>query len=271
MSNDQGEQTTEPAAPESAAAGAAKASAKPARAKPQKTLPTDRIALPKQVEILRAYGELGQNGGSVTNAAVAGVVGLHPSTTSLANTFFNEIGLLTRAADGQVPSDAVIAFARAHQWNAETAPAKLGPAFANTWFGSALMPKVRFRPHTRSEALSLLADVAGATMSHKGQIEALVELLEVAQLVTIEGDMVKAVRKENDGPDDRQAAPPPPKPSEEQSSGKSSGAGKDAFQISMSVTMAEIGQLPPDKITAFFTGIAEVMKIQAEIEAIRKK
>lgn len=45
------------------------------------------------------------------------------------------------------------------------------------------------------------------------------------------------------------------------------GAGQLSFQVSMSVTMAEITTLAPDKITAFFSGIAAVMKVKAELEA----
>ncbi len=174
--------------------------AKPAKAKtkPQKTLPTERIAFAKQLEILRAYGQLGSAGTTVANADVANVVGLHPSTTSLANAFFFEVGLLLKGADGVAPSPEVIAFARAHEWKQDTAANKLAPLLSNAWFGTALIPKVKFKPHKTVEAIAILADASAATPEHKSQLESLLELLQAGGLIQLDGDTVKSVRGGDD-------------------------------------------------------------------------
>lgn len=46
--------------------------------------------------------------------------------------------------------------------------------------------------------------------------------------------------------------------------------GQINFNVGVSVTMAELATLKPESITAFFGGIAAVMKVQAEIEAAKK-
>lgn len=162
--------------------------------KPQRLLPTDRMALSKQVDLLRAYGSLSQSGAPVANGKVAEVVELHPSTVSLANAFLVEVGLLIRGADGLVPNADVVAFARAHDWNSETAPQKLAPTMRAAWFGAALLPRVKFRQQTKQEALAVLAEAAAAGTEHKGQLESLLELMEIAGLVSIDGDSVRAGR-----------------------------------------------------------------------------
>src|SRR6185503_3099747 len=138
--------------------------------------------------------QLGANGRPVTNAEVASIVGLHPSTTSIANAFFTDVGLLVRAADGQVPAQEVVNFAKAHQWDPDKAPTKLAPLLASTWFGLALFPKVQFRAHSPQEALGILAEAAGASTEHRGQLESMLELLAFAGLLHVDGDSVRPVR-----------------------------------------------------------------------------
>ena len=247
------------------------------RPKTQKVLPTDRIAFQKQMDVLRAYGQLGSEGKPVTNADVAGIVKMHANTTSLANGFFIDAGLLRREADGQVPVPDVIAYANGYDWNADTAAQKLRPTLAASWFGQALLPKLRFRALTKQEALATLAEAVGASASHKGQLETVVEFMAVGGVIEKDGDTIKIVRtpEPNGVPPEQpmvdtkttgtfQTLPPSPAPHVAPS------PGQITFNVNVAVSMAEISSLTPDKIAAFFAGIADVMKIQSEIESIRK-
>lgn len=254
--------------------------AKAARPKTSHPLPTERIARTKQLEMVRAYGQLSANGASVNAAEVATMVGLTTSTMSLANGFLTDVGLLVRTTDGLAPNSDVINFARAYEWNAETAGEKLAPTFESSWIGAALLRKIRFRAHTKQEALALLADASGASASHKGQLEDILEMLVFAALVAIEGDNVRAgklLQSSGGGQAATPAAQQPEapaavvqKPVEPAVPAAAQQAPGVSFNISMSVTMAEIATLTPDKITAFFTGVAAVMKIQSEIDAAKK-
>lgn len=259
---DAAEEPAAQASAEAQPAAAATKSTKPTRPKTQRQLPTDRIALSKQVEILRAYGELSQDGRAVSNGEVAKMVELHTSTTSLANGFFVEAGLLQRDPNGHVPVAEVIAFSRAHAFDPESAPQKLAPLLARAWFGTALVRKVNFRTHTRQEALAALAEAAGASKDHRNQLESLLELLATVGLVQLDGDQVKAARVPlSADPTPPKDPPPPVAPS----------VANGAFQLSLSLTLEEIARLPPDKITAFMSGVAELMKLHAEAEAARKR
>jgi hypothetical protein len=256
------------------------------RPKTQHPLPTDRIALKKQFEIVRASGQLGTPGVAVTNEDVAGMVKLNASTTSLANAFLTDVGLFVRTPDGLAPSAEVVAFARAYDWDADTAGEKLAPVFEASWIGTALLRRVRFRQHTKQEALAALADASGASASHRSQLEDVLKFLELAALIVIDGETIKAGKMlgnaapppppppnepPNDAPNDPPPTPPSPKSSEQgQTPAGALQAPGVSFNISLSVTMAEIATLPAEKITAFFAGVAAVVGVQAEIDAIRK-
>jgi hypothetical protein len=65
------------------------------RVKPTRTLPFDRVAFPKQLEIVRAYGAASAQGAKVvTNAEVASMVGLSHETVSMCNGFFVSLGFI---------------------------------------------------------------------------------------------------------------------------------------------------------------------------------
>ena len=249
--------------------GAAASTPKPTKVRPkaERILPTERLGLAKQVDILRAYGQLGASGNAVSNAEIAKVVDVHPSTASLANAFFVDAGLLSRTGDGIVPSAETVGYARAYEWDAEMAAQKLGPALADAWFTISLVPKVRFRPHTRTDAVRVLAEAAGASKTHRGQLDSLLDFMGIVGLLQIDGDSVKPTRQLASAPD---AAVKPQAPPSVTPAAPTAGA-SGAFQVSMSITFADVALLPPDKIQAFLAGIAELMKIQKEIEEARKQ
>src|SRR6266446_1936686 len=109
----------------------------------KKLLPTVRIALPRQFDLLRAWAAAsGPSKKPVQLADAAEIVKMAANTITLANPFFCDVGLLQRQDGGFVPSDEVVAFSRGYEWNPETAAQKLAPLLAATWFGQALMPKL---------------------------------------------------------------------------------------------------------------------------------
>ena len=68
------------------------------RVKPSKVLPADRVSLPCQLEVLRAWVtscSRTENVGT-DNAKVASVVGIDPNTVSHLNPFFSDVGLLEK-------------------------------------------------------------------------------------------------------------------------------------------------------------------------------
>src|SRR5215210_6833932 len=74
-----------------------------------KILPTPRIAFARQMDLLRAYGNVGgHEGRPVSHVDVAPLVKIAASTASLANPFFADVGLLMRSDGGYTPSREVL-------------------------------------------------------------------------------------------------------------------------------------------------------------------
>src|SRR2546422_8083075 len=97
-----------------------------------KTLPTDRITVDKQVELLRAFAVVyDANGGKpVTNEQAGNAVTptKAAATVILTNAFFTDIGLLARSDNrGFTPSHDLPAYNHACQWGEEAAKEKLRP------------------------------------------------------------------------------------------------------------------------------------------------
>jgi len=167
--------------------------------RPEKTLPSSRIAFAKQIEILRGYASAyapdreGSRG--ITNAVVASLVDLNPSTISLANPFFADVGLLKRVdGGGHLPSAEVIRFQSAYAWNPETAGQELTGPLRDSWFGQALLPVLQMRPLSEQDALQRLAVAASVGKEREAQLRLVIDYLQLAELVSRDGNLIKGVR-----------------------------------------------------------------------------
>jgi hypothetical protein len=245
-------------------------------AKPTKPLPTSRIAYQKQIDILRAYAIATEaNGGkAVTNNEVAAIVKMAATTLPHANGFFFEIGLLQRAEGGYIPAQEVLNFHRAYAWNPETAPHKLAPAMQGTWFGQILLPRLSFRHMDESEALAVLAEASAATPEYKGQLALLLNYLETVGLIEREGGLVRAAKSP---PQSYSPSPASPSPSPEIASRETGAVATSfnrqktpgvQFQINVDVDMKEFATWTPDRISAFFAGVAQVLSAKGAIEKL---
>jgi hypothetical protein len=242
------------------------------RTRPTKTLPTDRITFSKQLEILRAFGTLGGASGTsvVTNKDVADAVKMQPSTVSLANPFFVSVNILQKADDGCIPSAYVIEMIRAKEWTPETASHKLAPPLRDSWFGTTLLPKLSFAPMSEESALAKLAEACTASPEYKPQLRMLIDYLIIAGLVEREGDQLKAAKTEGATLGSK-AEVTTAKPIERERAQVATGftqtpEGAVNFHISIRVEMAEFAGWRPDRIAAFFNGIAAVLAAKANVE-----
>lgn len=171
-----------PAADEVSAKGAA----------PTHRLPTPRIAFPKQLDLLRAYAAASDHGTqAVDNNSLAGIVKMSTGTVSLGNPFFAEAGLIRRADAGRyTPARAVLNFARVHQWDPAKAGGELAPVLGETWFAKALLPRLAFGALPEDDAIHVLANAAQAGPGYKSQIRTLLDYLQTAGLIVVNGGMV---------------------------------------------------------------------------------
>jgi len=265
-------------------ASSAKATAGPAlvrpsqkhtvKPKPNRPLPFDRVAFPKQLELVRAYAAASSQGNKpVSNSEVASIAGLAPETVSMCNGFLAAIGFIQKAEGGWLVSPDVMAFFRAFDWNKETASHKLAPLVQASWFGQALIPKLSFRVMEEEEAITLLAESANAGPDYKRHLRMLVDCLESVGLIQREGTQLKlrslsAVEPNSPRQEASSASEEPQSMTKAKvvTSFSQLAQGTMRFNVSFDVDLSEMAHWRADRIAAFFNGIAQVLAAKAEVE-----
>jgi len=262
-----------------------KASSKVAR--PTKQLPTSRIAFSKQLDILRAYAAASGPGNKlVTLREVSDIVKMASGTVTIANPFFTDAKLLFKTEGmGLTPSTYVMEFARAYEWNRDTAAHKLAPAFSQMWFTEALLPRLAFGDITEEEAITVLAEKSASPPDYKTQLRLILDYLEVSGLIRREDGRIKAgskaasatqsaapEKKTVDHEDKKDQTSVSPHASLSPPAGRVSTAftqptqGVVNFHIDVRMDMSEFAGWSPDRIAAFFNGIALVLSAKAGVE-----
>lgn len=259
---------------------------KPNKNKPTEVLPTGRIVFEKQVHLLRAYANAFSHYGRALKTEEVGDVSKTASTTiSTANGFFIDVGLIQKNESGFIPSDEVLAFNHAYEWNKETAPSKLIPLFQNTWFAKRLLPKLMMDKLSEEEAITELAAASSASTEYKNQIKLLIDYLGWVGLIRRDGDFIykgTAVMNEDlaSVPSKEMSIQSPPPQNPPSDSGKdtfraapspmsSMTAGAIQFSINVKVDMSEMSGWSGEQISSFFSGIAQVLAVKAAIERER--
>jgi hypothetical protein len=251
----------------------------PARARPIKTLPTERIQITKQLAILRAMAAAsGPTGKPVTNKDVADLVEMVESTISISNAFLTDTGLITKTTAGFVPCQDVVNYQRAYEWNPEVAAHKLAPTLRETWFGQKMLTVLSFKTLSEADAVAVLAETAAATKDYQKQIGILVDYLSSAGLIARDNGVVKlgptaGQTKSDNGKDPEEsepvtpsASPAPIKGSSVETSFAAPTEGTVQFHISVKVDMRQFKKWTPDRIAAFFGGIAQVLAAKGQVE-----
>lgn len=256
------------------------------RPQPLKRLPSDRIRFKSQLDIIRAYGAASQNGSRAVNyREAAKFVSLDPSTVSMLNPFLVENGLAERSGNDLLPSKAVLDFATAHTWSAETAARKLLPVIERSWFGVTLRTKLAFRPMTEEEAVTELGQEIKADPDFRPRLAMLIDYAEAAGLLRREGNQLYLVGAQEEAmstvASDDAANPATAEASSARDAApaRSTGAvgtgfmsteGAVQFHVSIRVTMQEMAGWSPDRISAFFAGLAQVLAAKQGAEEIQQ-
>ncbi len=247
--------------------------------RPTKALPTERITFDKQLNLLRAYAAVsGPGAARALIRDVAKVVRMAPTTVSLANAFFTDIGLLLKADGGFVPSPEIISFNRAYEWNPDSAGHKLAPVIRRAWFSQFLMPRLRYGTITESVAVRDLADAASAGPSYEAQLRILIDYMAVAGVIARDGELIRLGPQAPGAEQATELAAPQGDEEHESQKAKSfnrffaittakPAEGVVQFHVSVKVDMAEFAGWPAERISAFFNGIAQVLAAKSALEA----
>ena len=244
------------------------------KSKPVEVLPSARIKFENQLDLLRAYAAASSEGQkTVSNKDVANLVNLAESTVSLGNAFFSETGLIIKAGGGYYPSSEVLNYHQAHKWQPEKASEKLAPLLRGSWFSQCLTPSLEMRDLDERDALAKLAEKAKVDPSRKAQLRMLVDYLEVAGIIERKNDHIALVKI---SPKSSSTRPPMAGKTKAESitpiarPGLTEGGGL-ALDFKIHVDMKEISRWSPERITAFMSGIAQVLAAQSGSEKDTEK
>jgi hypothetical protein len=244
------------------------------KSKPTKTLPTDRITVSKQLDILRAYAAASANGTrAATVSEVAEIVKMAASTVGLVHPFFTSVNFIQRTGTGAYSvSTEAINFLKAYEWDKDTASHKLGPGLRNSWFGQALLARLTFGSIEEKTAIAVLAEASSAAPEYEDQLRMVIEFMVASGLVLREGGQVRArpaLAAPDTVPVQQKADEPEREPSVSATKLNTSvqaTPGKFNLNISVEVDMAEFSTWRPERIQAFFRGVAEVLAAKADVE-----
>jgi hypothetical protein len=155
-------------------------------------IPTNRLTLPKQIEIIRAYGAAYETGGGAVGIEdVTKFVGMAPATVSQTNAFLQDTGIVRKDGRRFVPAAEVQAMNRLYEVSRDKALAKLGPLMEKSWFGRLVLPKLKFRPMPEEDVVHELFEAATAETQHLPQVRMLVDYLVISGLVERDGGLLK--------------------------------------------------------------------------------
>jgi hypothetical protein len=157
----------------------------------------------------------------------------------------------------------------------------LAPLIGNTWFGDRMRSRLLFSPMSQDEMIADLAAQIAAPPEFKPQIESLIDFAVLAGVVKRDGTQLTAGDTAQKGPEstmpprtekpitdtpDPSAAPTPR--SGNVASGFMSSEGGVQFHVAIKVDMKEMGGWSPDRISAFFAGLAQVLAAKKGTENI---
>jgi len=256
---------------------------------PQKPLPTNRIAFPKQLELLRAFAAAsGDERKAVTLKDVSEIVKIAADTISVANRFFLPVGLVSKGGDQRfTPCEAIRAYALSVTWSDPSAAHKLAPQLMRGWYWPVLEPFLRMGTLQEGEAINKLAIASVAGPSYQPQLMLILSYLDAAGLIQREGKTLRLgptatgsapSNARVSAPTEDTAEPPPAEERQLPSQNATTPAGavatvfnqepEGAFRVmvSLNFTMKELAGWRPELISALFSGVSQILTAKAAVE-----
>ena len=145
------------------------------------------------------------------------------------------------------------------------------PILSRSWFGQTLLPRLTIRSHASHEAIRILAERCAAPPEFGGELGLILDYLNVGGVVLIENGHVhrNASLESQDTPANgqpdlgkdlhRETAPVKTVALSSMCNAADPANGAVQFNIHVSIQMAEFSGWAPERITAFFAGIAQVL------------
>ena len=159
-----------------------------------------------------------------------------------------------------------------YEWDKENAARELQPVLAKCWFWEVLQPKLGFRPLDEKEAVNALGAASAASSEYRPNLKLILDYLVTVGMIERDGTMLKLVRGaggEKPAREEQQGA-------QQERAARNTGSvttgfeqrpgGAVQFSINIDVSMTEIAGWAPERISAFFTGMAKVLAAKSGLE-----
>ena len=144
--------------------------------------------------------------------------------------------------------------------------------FATSWFGEALIPKLRFKPVSVEEAIGIMGQ-AGSIGPESSELDMALWYLEQSGVVERENGTVKLGKTEvSDDEDESHAkapmAAPVPETLSRPNPESKNRTGAIRLNVEIDVDTEEIAKWTPERITSFMSGLAQVLAAKGEATKI---
>jgi hypothetical protein len=248
------------------------------RQRAAKGLPTDRIKMERQYEILGAIGRLSSARNSINAESLARAVGggIAPTTVMLSNSFFADAGWITIPAKGRyAATDALVKYARRLDTDTpDRAALELHEPIRRSWFWQVLEPlfvngKVRV-----SDAENMLLDAAEASPGHLPMIRNLITWLGHIGMIEVDGQFISVKVDTATPPADADGQQSTPERAEmpaetgvegaklTEQAGERSPTPVISLSFEVKITVDDLARLSPDQITALFAAVGTVAAVK---------
>jgi len=159
-------------------------------AKEENVLPFDIVKIEKQLNILKAFSVLREEGKTeVSYKDVAPLAGIRSKTNvSACLKFWYSIGLLEKENKGYRASDIIVEFFRKLEWGDEDGARSLMRShLAKTWFGESVISAFKVRPSmSEDDLINVLGSASGVVKRDSATVRslrAIVKLLELSEFI----------------------------------------------------------------------------------------
>jgi hypothetical protein len=257
--------------------GSGDASRPQARQRAAKGLPTDRIKMERQYDILATIGRLSSSRNSINADNLARAVGggIVATTVMLSNRFFADAGWITIPAKGQyAATEPLVQYARRLVTDTpDRAVLELHDPVRQSWFWQELESLFTDGKARVSDAETMLMRAAEASPGHLPMIRNLIAWLEHIGMVTVDDQFI-AVKVDVATPaadaDDQRAPEHAEKPAETGAEGakpteqavERSPTPVISLSFEVKITMDDLAQLSADQITALFAAVGTVAAVK---------
>lgn len=233
---------------------------------PKKILPTNKLALKRQLEILQASVNLFETTRKPFRfEEIGSLLNMPLTTVQQVRTFFRASGLWQKEGRaGFIPSRPAIEYYHAHQSSPDDAAKKLNPLLNRAWFAEVLRSVLVSGQAQIEKVVNLLLHEAELSADQQGQAKNLLYLMAQTGILEIDGSLIRKgalfpQEKTKPSSGEAKTSKSPPVNSDKGLRVENKTGENNAVEIRISIAPAVLAGWDAEKLQAFFGGIANLL------------